>query len=264
VPTGTEVNVSVTAAATARDLPYGNRLTVAVPGIDAQAVLIAQPATVTSEAQASATGPSPLPFQPRVETQTTAPQAKPGAQIADHLAVTVDPAAGLLPAWGVRSAASGFEPIAATVSSTLYGPFSEPIALADKPPAGSPEVCTVDTVVNGVGDYTTPPCTVPRDGYYVWAERIDPSRTAPDEGGARLRPWESRFGVATEITRVSAPTKAAPAAQLAQTGTDVTQPALWSAGAMLGGAALTTASGIRRRRRGLAGPRRARTSWIRL
>jgi hypothetical protein len=74
-PTGTAASVSVSATASASGLPYGNRLTVALPTVDAQAVLIAQPSSASASASARVAGPSPLPFQPRVETRTSSPEA---------------------------------------------------------------------------------------------------------------------------------------------------------------------------------------------
>lgn len=276
-PTGSQASVSVGATASTGDLPYGNRITVALPTVDAQAVLIARASTASARAETQATGPSPLPFQPRVSTQTSLAEGHPGAEVADRLLVSVDEAAGLLPAWGVRATGDGFAPIAAVVESTLHGPFSEPIALAPAPPAGSPTVCTVETVVDGAGEYTTPSCTLPSDGYYVWTERIDPSRTEPEAGGTRLQPWESEFGVATEITRArTAPAPAAtidPAVSevaLAETGSDALTPALLSVGAGAIGGVMMTAGKLRARRRVArscvarrpAGPRRARSSWV--
>ena len=170
--TGTDPSVSVSATATASDLPYGNRVTVALPAVDAQAVLIAKPSTASAGASVDVAGPSPLPFQPRVETQTTAPESHPGAEIADRLTVAVHEGEGLLPTWGVRSTTDGFAPVPAVVESTLHGPFADPIVEAELPPAGSPTVCTVETAVHGVGEYTTPSCVIPSDGYYVWTDRI--------------------------------------------------------------------------------------------
>ncbi|GAA2046827.1 hypothetical protein [Leifsonia soli] len=254
-PTGTEASVAVSAAATAGDLPYGNRITVALPTTDAQAVLIAQPSTASARAEAHVTGPSPLPFQPRVGTQTSLAEAHPGADIADHLTVSVDAGDGLLPTWGVRSGDDGFTPVAAVVESTLHGPFADPIVRTAGPPDGSPTVCTVETVIDGVGEYTTPTCTLPADGYYVWTERIDPARTETEGGGMRLRPWTSEFGIATEITRATTPAipllDAGPAlaqTRLADTGADTLPPALWGSGAGAAGVLLMVAGRVRARR----------------
>ncbi|WP_431218672.1 hypothetical protein [Leifsonia xyli] len=279
-PTGSGASVSVRATATTPPLPYGNRVTVALPTVDAQAVLIAQSTTVTATAEAGTTGPSPLPFQPLVETRTTSPEAKPGAEVADTLTVSVEEGDGLLPTWGVRSADGGFAPVRAVVQTTLHGPFPEPIAHAAEPPAGAPTVCTVETVVDGVGEFTTPTCVLPADGYYVWTERIDPARTDPSEGGTRLKTWQSEFGIASEVTRVQTPVPApspspvapapddtAPATTvLAETGSDATGPALWGSGAAAAGGLLVTASRVRARGRGHGrrrAPRRSRTTWVR-
>ena len=183
--------------------------------------------------------------------------------MADRLTVGVDDGDGLLPTWGVRASDDGFEPVTAVVESTLHGPFAEPIVEAESAPMDGPTVCTVETEVDGAGEYTTPSCTLPAAGYYVWTERIDPARTPEPEGGDRMRPWTSRFGVASEVSRVLAP-GAAPAAaattrELAATGADVSGPVLWSAGTALAGVGLVTGARLRGRR----GPRRARSTWMR-
>ena len=216
-PTGVDTSVTVRARAELSALPYGDRMLVAVPHDDAQSVLIAVFATAEAGAEATATGPSPLPFQPLVATMTSAPEAAPGAVVHDRLTVSVDTTDGLLPSWGVRATDDGFEPVEAVVESTLHGPFSDPIVQSDTIPEGSPVVCVVETAVNGTGEYDTPECTLPAAGHYVWTERIDPTSMDPDAGGERIRPWQSDFGIASEMTVVSAPAEVAPA-QLAATG----------------------------------------------
>jgi hypothetical protein len=203
--------------------------------------------------------------------------AHPGASITDRLAVTVDDGDGLLPTWGVASSSDGLAPITAVVESTLHGPFADPIAREETVPDGAPTVCTVETLVSGIGEYTTPPCDLPADGYYVWTERIDPSRTDPSAGGTRLRPWTSAFGIASEITRAqaSAPTEPAPTpgvdvsdahpaptTQLADTGTDLLAPTLWGTGASVSGAALLVAGRLRLSRGGRRHGRRSARSRI--
>lgn len=217
VPTGTDTSVTVTAHAELASLPYGDRMLVAVPHDDAQSVLIAVLATAEAHAAATVTGPSPLPFQPVVTTVTSTPDAAPGAVVHDRITVSVDTADGLLPSWGVRATDDGFEPIAAIVESTLHGPFDEPITQSDTAPEDSPVVCVVETPVDGTGEYETPECALPAAGYYVWTERIDPATMAPDAGGERMRPWQSAFGIASEITMVSAPVETETAV-LAETG----------------------------------------------
>ncbi|WP_295126594.1 hypothetical protein [uncultured Leifsonia sp.] len=217
IPSGTDASVTVSARAELSALPYGDRLLVAVPHDDAQAVLIAVPATAETSALATRTGPSPLPFQPLVATVTSTANAAPGAVVHDRLTVSVETGDGLLPSWGVRTTDDGFAPIEAIVESTLHGPFDEPIAESDTVPEDSPVVCVVETSVNGTGVYDTPECTLPASGHYVWTERIDPTTVSPDAGGERIRPWQSAFGIASEITTVAAPAEPA-AAQLAATG----------------------------------------------
>jgi hypothetical protein len=221
-PTGLDSSVTVAAHAELSALPYGDRMLVAVPHDDAQAILIAVFSTAEARAETSATGPSPLPFQPLVATVTSVAKAEPGASVHDRLTVSVDTADGLLPSWGVRATDDGFEPVEAVVESTLHGPFDEPIVQSDTVPDGSPVVCVVETTVNGTGEYDTPECTLPATGHYVWTERIDPAKVVPEAGGARIRPWQSAFGIATEITQVSSPAGVPPAedapAQLAETG----------------------------------------------
>ncbi|GAA1439951.1 hypothetical protein [Leifsonia poae] len=272
-PTGTEQTVSVTAAAAFGELPYGDRLRVAVPRGDAQSLLIAVPATAKASAEAEVTGVSPLPFQPVVRTVTSAAEATPGAAVSDHLTVEVEQGDGLLPTWGVWSSDDGMQPVGAIVESTLLGPFPEEIEPAPTAPDGAPVVCTVELAISGPGEYDTEPCTVSEPGNYVWVERIEPERTPADQGGSRLRAWQSTFGVASEITQVVAPAAPvapeapevpapapAPAvAALAATGTDVPVPVVAAAAASVigGSAALVVALKTRRRSAHRAGKRRS-------
>lgn len=262
VPDGSESSVSVTATASLDALPYGSGLRVAVPRQDAQSLLMAVPASATARAGASVSGPSPLPFQPRVETRTSSALAAPGEQITDRLAVSVEAGDGLLPTWGVRPSDDGFAPIEAVVESSLLGPFAEPISRSAETPEDAAVVCTVETVVSGTGEYETPPCVLPAAGHYVWVERIDPARIAPDAGGARVKPWQSEFGVASEITTVipapaapGAPAASEPAlpAALARTGTAAGAELGWGAAGLaavgLGLAAVVAAARPRARRR---------------
>ncbi|WP_313546765.1 hypothetical protein [Leifsonia aquatica] len=223
VPDGREASVAVMATASLDQLPYGAGLRVAVPdGAHVQSLLMAVPARTTASAGASTSGPSPLPFRPTVETTTSAPEATVGDRITDRLRVSVDSADGLLPTWGVHASEEGFVPVSAVVESSLLGPFPQPIQVAESAPEGAPVVCTVETVVNGVGDYETPSCELPAPGYYVWIERIDPERVAPELGGLRMLPWSSPFGVASEITRALPPSAPASLSTpvLAATGAD--------------------------------------------
>lgn len=260
MPSGDGASVTVSAAASLDGLPYGDRLLVAAPHGDAQAVLVAVPATAEARAAASTTGPSPLAFQPIVSTVTSAPEALPGALIHDRLTVSVDTEDGLLPSWGVRAVDDGFEPVEAVVESTLYGPFPAPLSESPDVPDGAPVVCTVETTVDGTGEYDTPECAIPAAGHYVWVEQIDPVRLSAGDGGERIRPWRSAFGIATEITVASAPVVPAPEepvpapmapAALADTGGSWAAEG-WPAAvglAVAGGAVLTAALGRRLRRR---------------
>lgn len=252
-PTGTGTSVTVSARAELAALPYGDRIRIAVPHDEAQAVLIAVPATAEAHAEASVTGPSPLPFQPKVSTVTSTPNAAPGAVVHDRLTVTVDGGDGLLPSWGVRATADGFEPIEAIVESTLHGPFADPIVRADSIPGDTPVVCVVETVVRGAGEYDTPECTLPAAGHYVWTERIDPADVDPAADGERMRPWQSAFGDASEITTVSAPAEIVPAAvaptELAATGDRLESGPTALAASLVGlGIVLTLVTGSVRRR----------------
>lgn len=257
-PTGSETSVSVHSSVSFGELPYGGRMKVAVPAVDAQSLLIAVPATATAAAEAHGVGVSPLPFQPIVSTMTSHVEAAPGDTVTDHLLVEVSQADGLLPAWGVWESENGFVPVPATIASTLFGPFSDPVSEAEAAPDGAPAVCTVDLVVTAPGDYDTSGCRLPAAGWYVWAETIDPARTEPEQGGGRLVGWQGRFGVASEITHAVVPVVPAPAPApaaavpaLASTGADasaVTPLLALGAGGVLAGGALLAGS-LRHRRR---------------
>ncbi|WP_431278077.1 hypothetical protein [Leifsonia poae] len=226
VPTGIEPTVSVLATAVFSALPYGPRVRVAVSPDNAQALLVAVPASAAAQAGGERHGVSPLPFQPTVRTVTSAAEALPGASISDHLTVDVAQSDGLLSHWGLRSVpaagvAPTLAPIEAVVTSSLLGPFSDGIVPAEAAPPNAPVVCTIETTISGPGEYDTTACALPSAGFYVWVEKIDPARTPADEGGSRLRPWQSTFGVASEITRVIAPVASAAPAELARTGLDL-------------------------------------------
>jgi hypothetical protein len=243
VPTGTDQTVSVTATATFDGLPYGDRLRVAVADGDFQSLLVAIPATAEASAEVETTGVSPLPFQPRVTTVTSAAEAMPGATITDHLTVEAEQGDGLLPTWAVWSSLDGLEPVEATIESTLLGPFHDAITPAPTAPEGAPVVCTVEVVVTGPGEYETPGCSLPAPGLYVWVEKIDPARTPADQGGSRMRPWQSSFGIASEITSVSAPVPV-----LAATGSEPAATPWIGGGALIVGTAIAFLSALRRRR----------------
>jgi hypothetical protein len=109
--------------------------------------------------------------------------------------------------WGTYTAADGqVLPIPVTIRSTLLGPLDSAPTPAPQPPDGSGVVCRVETVAEqGPARYTTPDCVLPAPGFYVWVETIDPADTAAEKGGARVRPWRSPFGTATEVTSATTP-----------------------------------------------------------
>ncbi|RIJ55584.1 hypothetical protein DZG02_16010, partial [Clavibacter lycopersici] len=159
--------------------------------------------------------PSPLPFAPRVVTRTSRAVAAVGDEIADSLRVSADPAAPAdhgMPAtadgWGlIRREDGSLAPVPVTVRSRLLGPFPEQVGPErDEVPADAPQVCEVVTRIDrGPGDYATPACRLPAGGFYTWAESISPDDTAVAAGRARVLPWRSTFGAATETTQVPQP-----------------------------------------------------------
>ncbi|GGF19870.1 hypothetical protein [Subtercola lobariae] len=117
------------------------------------------------------------------------------------------PATDSLGGWGTYTSADGQTlPIPVTIRSTLLGPFASQPTPAAQAPDGSDVVCRVETVADaGPGSYSTPDCVVTAAGFYVWTETIDPADTPLEKGGARVKPWASPFGTATEVTLVTAP-----------------------------------------------------------
>ena len=242
--TGTDPASTVAAMVRYNDLPYGSAFTAGHAGDDVQQVLVARPGSASGSATILSTVPSTKPFQPVVNTKTSKATAAAGEAISDELTVSalVDESRDdLLPVWGVYRPATpppagsvsavdenGMLPIPVVVESSLLGPFSDPIEPAAEPPAGAPVVCSVEVrIETGPGNYRTPECVLPGSGYFVWVERISPSRTPVEQGGSRILPWQSPFGTASEVTFVAPPpapelppAPAAPAAApvLADTG----------------------------------------------
>lgn len=211
-------------------LGYGNTITVAVSTGATQNLLTAGTASASATAAMTTVLPSERAFQPVVSTQTSAPIAADGASISDTVTVGVEPSPSTLTEWPVVGPPGGpFTPVPVTVRSRLLGPFTEPIVPAEHPPADAPVTCEVSLVIaTGPGRYVTPECALAGPGYYVWVETISPADTSPAEGSARILPWASPFGVATEITTVAAPAPPAaveqpdvapPAPTLPETGT---------------------------------------------
>lgn len=204
--------LAITAHASSEALPYGNHLRVAVPRADSQAVLMAVPASATTETSVYESGPSPLPFQPVISTKTSASTVTPHTPVNDTLDVSVQADPGLLSSWGVHAVEDRIEPMRVAVESTLYGPYSEAITPSATIPDNAPVACSVTTTISDTGSFNTEPCTLVQPGFYVWTERIDPTRLTVAEGRDRLRPWNSSFGQPSEVTVV------VPQPQLAHTG----------------------------------------------
>jgi hypothetical protein len=239
--TGTSPSSVVTADVHYDGLPYGSAFTAGLAGDSVQRVLVAGSASAAGGATITATVPSTRHFQPVVATQTSASTAAAGDSISDELTVSALTDAGrddILPGWGLYRPATppaagsvavadenGMLPVPVVVESSLLGPFSDAIVPAAEVPADAPLVCTVEVrVETGPGTYRTPECTLPGAGHYVWVERIVGTRTPVEQGGARILPWQSPFGSASEVTFVSpeapvaavaAATPAAPAAPAA-------------------------------------------------
>ncbi|WP_291041508.1 LPXTG cell wall anchor domain-containing protein [Herbiconiux sp.] len=187
-------------------LPFGADYRLGRSTGDTQSLLVTEPYDARAEASATASAPSELPFAPRVITATSEAVASPGTELTDILTVSAHPQSPTGTEWGVHRARDGsLQPIPVVVESVLWGPFGTLPEPSPRAPADAPRVCTVELrIEGGPGTYRTPPCTITAPGYYVWTDSIDPARTPRSEGGDRLQPWSSEFGVATETTLVPA------------------------------------------------------------
>ncbi|MWJ16538.1 hypothetical protein DOU15_11610 [Clavibacter michiganensis subsp. michiganensis] len=213
--TGSSATLHVTASAVFSSLPYGDALDAVGDDGASQRLILARPTDARAEARADARAPSPLPFAPRVVTRTSRTVAAVGDQLTDSLQVSADPAAPAdhgRPAtsggWGLTRGGDGtLVPVPVTVRSRLLGPFAEQVGPErEDMPAGAPQVCEVATRIDrGPGDYTSPACRLPAGGFYTWVESISPDDTAVPAGRARVLPWQSTFGAATETTQVPRP-----------------------------------------------------------
>ncbi|WP_440710090.1 hypothetical protein [Herbiconiux sp. YIM B11900] len=197
---------SVTVEVSYPNLPYGDGFRLGRNTGGSQNLLVSQPYEMEVRASATASGPSALPFRPRVQTKTSLQVAEPGATLRDDLHLEVHPSSPTGTQWGVYRAPDGsMDPIPVVIQSVLYGPFPVRPGESVAVPEGAPEVCRVElTVEGGPGDYRSSPCVVPAAGFYVWTDLIDPVRTPSDRGGGRLQGWSSAFGVASETTVVPA------------------------------------------------------------
>jgi hypothetical protein len=210
---------SVSAEVVYTDLPFGPSFRLGKNTGASQDLLVTHPFPAEARASASATGPSELPFRPRVQTTTSTAVADPGTELTDELRLDVHPESPTGGEWGVYAAADGtLKPIPVVIESTLWGPFPRRPALAPDAPQDAPVVCTVETLVeSGPGSVGTEPCVVPSAGFYVWTDSIDPRRTPPQRGGDRLQGWRSDFGVAEETTLVPATPRIETVASIQQT-----------------------------------------------
>lgn len=213
--TGSSAALHVTASAAFSSLPYGDALDAVGDAGASQRMILARPADARAEARADAQAPNPLPFAPRVVTRTSRAVAAIGDELADSLLVSADPAGPAdhgRPAtsggWGLTRRGDGsLMPVPVTVRSRLLGPFPEQVGPErDEVPADAPQVCAVVTRIDrGPGDYASPACRLPAGGFYAWVESISPDDTAIADGHARVLPWRSTFGAATETTQVPQP-----------------------------------------------------------
>ena len=243
-PNGDGATVEVGVDVTFDGLPYGSEITVAVPSNDVQSLLTAQTSSARSSAMADRTGVSPRPFRPTIDTLTSVQTGGPGTHISDLLTVAVAQVPEGLDVWGVSESDGVYQPIGVVIESSLLGPFDDRPGESAVAPADAPAVCVVETVVDGVGEYRTPDCELNDPGWYTWVERIVPERTPEDEGGARVVPWESRFGIPTETTRI---VREQPRPELARTGgVSLLAPAVLGGAIATAGAVLVTASRLRR------------------
>lgn len=266
-PDTADAVTDITASVTFANLPFGSTATVARAEAGVQSVLTVSPGRASAQAQASTQRPSSLPFQPLVATRASSAIAAQGATVHDVLRVDVAAEDGAASEWGVYGDDGGpYRPIPVTVRSRLLGPFTSPPVPADRAPADAPVVCEVTTAVDhGPGEYSTGSCTLPSAGYFVWAETISADDTAVEQGRARIRPWTSRFGEASETIQVNAPRVglSAHVDRLAETGTtdgEVRSVAsLAAACATLIGISVLCATWARRTRRGPTASRSARS-----
>jgi hypothetical protein len=199
--------VDVSASVTFDGLNYGNALTMAVAQGGAQNLLTSRGSPASASTALTTTLPSTRSFQPVVSTRTSTAVAEAGATVFDTLVIGVEPNESSLSEWPVIGEPGGpFSPVPVTVRSRLLGPFDGEIVAAKEPPSDAPVVCEVSLIVTtGPGEYSTPSCILPGVGSYVWVESIIPTDTAVADGGTRILPWTSPFGVTSEITTVPPP-----------------------------------------------------------
>lgn len=213
IPDRRGATIQVNGSVSYSNLPYGTALVVGFPdgnppsrqrvlfGAGSNAVAVT--GTGSSVAMASDTA-----FQIQTATQTSLDEAEVGDMVEDEIVVTVEATTENPDAeWGVYDDGNGnLEPIPVTIRSTFWRDNSGgPITQQPTVPADADNVCEVQITVTAPGTYTTPPCEIEVTGYHVWTERIDPNDTPVLEGGNKVLPWSSEYGIATEITFVPFP-----------------------------------------------------------
>lgn len=113
--------------------------------------------------------------RPRVVTETSAAEVRPGEPVHDVVRVSGAP--------------SGYR---ATATATFYGPYPSQPGRAD---CGAGEVAgQVRFTVRGNATYRTPPVTVSEPGYYTWVQELP--------GGRRALPVRTPCGLVPETTLV--------------------------------------------------------------
>jgi hypothetical protein len=120
-------------------LPFGPGFRYGRNGGAGQNLLVGAPFTTDAAARAQASGPSGLPFRPRVATTTSTPVASAGAVLTDTLRLDTHPDSPTAPEWGVFAVADGLTaPIPVVITSVLHGPYPAPPQPADTAPIVAP------------------------------------------------------------------------------------------------------------------------------
>ena len=211
IPSRLGSTVQVSAVVTYSNVPYGNTMRVGIPDSDpdAQRMLFSGGGTVTAlgGAGVSPALASETPFQVSISTQTSAATAEVGDVVTDEVMVTVDADAQNPNAeWGVWDNNGVLTPIEVTIHAIFWQDTTgSPIVQSATIPNTAIEVCDVTLVVTSAGTYTTPDCIVETGAYHVWTESINPADTPVSEGGDKILPFQSEYGISTESTFVPFP-----------------------------------------------------------
>ena len=201
--TGDRARLTVTATVRFDDLPYGRVTTVGNSPAGSQMILFSGGVAASASESVSVQQLSPLPFAPRVVTETSDTVAEVGTIVTDQVTLDVRSGEGLLSEWGRYDDSGTWRAVPVTVRSRLLGPLLAPLVETDDWPADAPVVCEVALeVLDGPGTYSTPGCELPSGGYFTWVETIYPADTPVEAGRDRVGSWRSPFGAATETTFV--------------------------------------------------------------